>query len=238
MSRFNLRNFHAAAGAMILAGLALAAAPRNASAAGVSGRFVDDARGDAVADAALTGELGDAALFPATDAIAYHDHRYNFTVGAPPDGIGNDWTVHMTNVSGRAWTNLFFVADAGATIGNADGRVEDLLNAPGTLTDAFRIDATGANPNLLSESMLADGIFEPGESWEFAVANFDTGVSSLPPALTSPGVFAGSSPMAGLGGTNASIVGSPVPEPAALGAIALAGCSMLLRGRRRVSPAQ
>src|SRR3954462_4725434 len=194
-----------------------------------TGRFVDDVRGDSAADQMVGGgELGDATVFPIDRAIDYHTHRSYQLIGAADDGIANDWTLHMTNLSGQSWTNLFFVADAGATIGNADGTIEDIAQAPGVTTDAFHIDAAGVNANLLWESGAADGIFSPGEEWEFAITNFGTGAFTLPPELITPGIFAASPPMVSLGGTNASFLASPVPEPGALPMLgALAGVLLL-----------
>jgi|SRR5688500_15515946 len=208
--------------------------PAASAAAPVSGRFADDARGDAVADQLLTRELGDAAVFPAADALVYHDHRYGFTVGVPNDGVANDWTVHLTNVSGQAWRDVYFVADHGVTIGNADGTVEDLAGAPGAMNDAFRIDSVGANANLLHESMAIDGIFELGEEWEFVVSNFGTGATSRPPTLTTPGVFSGSSqpdPFTG----NASLLAVPVPEPSGAVVLMGLGAAALLKRIRRAN---
>ena len=218
---------------MMAVAVAAAFWPGNATAStvAVSGQFVDDGRGDAIAAQSLGGELGDDALFPIGSSIDYHTHRLYQDVGVPNDGLANDWNVHMTNVSGQAWTNLFFVADLGATVGNADGKVEDAANAASIFTDAFRIDALGSNVNLLSESISQDGIFEPGEEWEFGVMNFGTGLNALPPSFITPGIFSGSSPMVGLGGTNASILASPVPEPGVPAMIVFVA-SLLLRRRR------
>jgi hypothetical protein len=227
MKRQSLKNVLIAAAAVAISGATIAGANP------VAGQFVNDSRGDAIADLMLVREIGDAQLFPIGDAIFYHDHRAISPVGVADDGIANDWTVHMTNVSGQAFTNLFFVADVGATIGNADGTIEDTIGAPGVRSDAFRIDSLGTNPNLLMESILADGIFQPGEEWEFAVTNFGTGSNSFPPALISPGVFSGSSPMQSLGGTNSSILGVVVPEPSTLSIFALMALASL---RRRRSP--
>src|SRR5206468_1294042 len=69
--------------------------------------------------------------------------------------------------------------------------------------------------------------------WEFAVTNFGTQVHSLPPSLITPGTFAGSSPMQDLGGTNASILASPIPEPSALTATTAVVVSTLLVRRTR-----
>lgn len=222
---------------ILLIGAAVAGASASfvpsAEARPTSGQYVEDARGDAVPSQALTNELGDANLFPAFEALVYHDHRAYTYTGVPDDGLFNDWTVHLTNVSGQAWKDLFFVADLGVTIGNADGRVEDVLGAPGVLTDAFRIDSVGINAPLFHESMTADGILEVGEEWEFTVTNFGTGQNSMPPSLITPGRFAGSSTMQDLGGTNSSILAVPVPEPSTLGLFTLAALSMLARRRRR-----
>ena len=201
----------------------------------VAGQFTNDVRGDAISDLMLTREIGDAQLFPIGDSIVYHDHRAFGTVGVADDGIANDWLVHISNVSGQAFADLFFVADAGAAIGNADGTVIDTIGAPGVQTDAFRIDAQGANANLLTESMARDGILQPGEEWEFVVSNFNTGVNSFPPAINSPGVFSGSSPMQTFGGTNSSILGVTVPEPSTLSIVALMGLASLRRRRRRIA---
>jgi hypothetical protein len=226
------KNVHILLIGAAIAGASSFATP-SAEARPASGQYVEDARGDAIASRPLSNELGDATLFPTFEAIAYHDHRSNFYPGVADYGIFNDWTVHLTNVSGQAWKDLFFVADLGATIGNADGRVEDLGGAPGVLTDAFRIDSAGANAPLYHESITADGILQVGEEWEFAVTNFGTGFNSLPPSLVTPGKFAGSSPMVDFGGTNSSILAVPVPEPATLGLFTLAALSLLARRRRR-----
>ena len=203
---------------------------RPADAVPVSGQFHDDGRCDALPDQLIPRELGDVVTFPVNSAFAYHDHRYHIAVGVPDDGIANDWSVHLTNLSGQAWRDLYFVADGGATIGNADGKVEDLLGAPGAPADAFRIDALGVNANLIMESIAADGIFQAGEEWEFVVTNFGTGLNSLPPELKTPGVFAGSSPLGQTAG-NASILAAPVPEPMTVGPLLFAGAALLMRHR-------
>lgn len=229
MKRQSLKNVLIAAATIAMSGSTIAGANP------VAGQFVNDPRGDAIADLMLNREIGDNTLFPIGDAIFYHDHRAIATVGVADDGIANDWLVHMTNVSGLPFRDLFFVADAGATIGNADGTIEDMLGAPGQRNDAFRIDALGSNPNLLTESIAADGIFQPGEEWEFTVTNFGTGSNSFPPALISPGVFSGSSPMQSFGGTNSSILGITVPEPSTLSIFALMALASLRR-RRTAKP--
>jgi hypothetical protein len=171
--------------------------------------------------------------FPAAEQILV-----SVTDGPPvcvgDDGFVNDWKVSITNLTGLAWENLFFVANEALVVGNADGTVEDLA-APGIFGDAFRIDALGVNPNLVLESLAPDGIFAPGETWEFLVTNFtDTTpgakVKYPLPKIASLGV-AGASP----GKSNASIIAVQVsaPEPAMslLLGLALAGMGLLTRPR-------
>jgi hypothetical protein len=223
----------------LIASLPVLVATSFAVAEPISGSYADDTRGDVVPGQSLTRELGDAAHFSPADAFVYHDHRLNagVTVGVSDDGIANDWTVHLTNVSAQAWTNLFFVADLGASIGNADGTVEDAGGAPGVFTDAFRVDATGSNVNLFHESIAPDGILQPGEEWEFGVMNFNTGAVSMPPVFITPGQFAGSSqigPTGGINSGNASIIAiAVVPEPTTLCVLGLAGLAMLMRRSKR-----
>ena len=196
----------------------------------IVGHFIDDSRGQALPDQMLTNELGDATMFTISDALVYHDHRDSGPMAVPDDGIGNDWTVHIENVSGRWWRSLFFVADLGATIGNADGTVEDMAGAIGVMTDAFQIHTGGVNSSLISESMTADGLLEPGEELEFRVSNFGTGANSRPPQLTTPGVFAGSSPLDPFAG-NSSILATPLPEPSSILLLMIAGVALLARRR-------
>ncbi len=91
--------------------------------------------------------------------------------------MASDFIVTITNFTTFSWTDLFFVADAGIFVGNADGKIKD--------GEAFKIDKTGINTPLISESMARDFIFEPGESWTFIVQDWD-----LPRSPTSRGASA------------------------------------------------
>ena len=62
------------------------------------------------------------------------------------------------------------MADPGIEILNLDGIIIPPSGALQGLV-AFKIDSVGGNASLV-ESIAADGIFEPGESWTFAVINF------------------------------------------------------------------
>jgi hypothetical protein len=198
MTRF-LRSFN-------VLSILLVVVAQAANAVSVTAPFVDDARCDPVLDQTLTHELGGPpfAVWPIDSTIAFG------SISAPPicaAGPNPNWEVTITNFSPIAYTDLFFVADEGNTIGNADGTIFG--------QDAFRIDAIGpTNANLLFESIAADGIFDPFESWTFLVSDFlvTTGPSGAP--------FFGSFGVAGptTGGivSNASIVANPVPIPAAV----------------------
>ena len=104
----------------------------------------------------------------------------------------------MANLSPYSYTDLFFVADAGISVGT--------------------VTVTGINDNLLGESGLVNEIFESGETWRFIVTNV-LFPASVPPLLVfdSAGGFAGNSP--GFPPGTASIPGTqlqPVPVPAAV----------------------
>jgi len=202
----------------------------------VLGQYIDDARCDQIPNQVLPDELDEQNIFPINESIrSVPTLTPNFTICVAPDPIPtNDWVVDITNTSGQAWRNLFFVCDHGVTVGNADGNMIDTLNAPGVTTDAFRIDGTvtaGINSNLLAESGIPDEIFAPGETWRFAVSNYMAPNSAggfSPPQFLTPGVFAGGSNFPNSPG-NASILASPVPEPSVVSLIALGAGALLLR---------
>lgn len=86
-----------------------------------------------------------------------------------PTGFGTcssvvNTLITMTNMSGTDWTNVWYVADPETTVSNFDGLVNGEL--------AFKIDSVGANAPLVFESLVADGIFQAGEVWEFILGDF------------------------------------------------------------------
>ena len=213
---------------------ALASASVNtAMAVPVNGLYIEDSRCDVVAGKSLTHELGDQSTFPTNEALKIVVSQTSAVICVANDGIANDWVVQMTNVSGQAWNNLFFVANSNINVGNADGSVVDFGNAA-ILSDAFRIDGTvtpGSN-NSLVESGVADEIFSPGETWRFLVTNFQhpSGVSPVP-GFYSPGAFAGTTSVTTP--DTASILATPyVPEPSGMAMLGIAAGSLLLRRRR------
>jgi hypothetical protein len=149
-------------------------------------------------------ELGEGPAFPQEESIIASTDSSNTIDVCQYDESNLKLDVDITNNSGFSWTNVFFVADPGIFISNADGLINSGL--------AFRIDATGDNQPLLSESIAANGIFEPGERWDFIVQDWS---GSVPINFSSLGVGSSSDINAT---SEASIVADllPIPEPATL----------------------
>jgi len=240
MKRNNTRNRLFTATTLAAASMiSISQLAQTARAVPVLGIYHEDPRCDTLPNQTLTHELGEQQFFPINEAFAVNVNPATFTVCVPDDGIPNDWIVSITNVSGTAWKNLFFVADLGIKVGNADGSMEDAIGAPNVLSDAFRIDGTvtvGLNNNLLGESGPVDEIFQPGETWRFNVSNFagPAGTAPFPPIFRTPGQFAGSSPFVIPPISTASILAIPaVPEPTVIGLIGCVTGALLLRRPRR-----
>ena len=229
-------SLRAAALAPALLAAGLLASPDPAHAVPVNGSYVEDARCDVVPSQTLGHEIGETAGFPIDERIAVFVSQAFTYECVGDDGAPNDFVVQMTNLSQYAYTDLFFVADDGILIGNADGVVEDVLGAPGVFADAFEIDGTvtlGVNNPLLNESGIVNEIFEPGETWRFVVTNV-LFPANIPPQLVfdSVGGFAGSS--SGFPLSTASILGNQVvPEPSTALLVGLGLASLAAARRRR-----
>jgi hypothetical protein len=169
--------------------------------------FVDDPRCDPHT-ITLTHELGIKPPFPADEAIAAGATPTQMPITCPlilNDPLIPDYIVTITNLTTIKWTDLFFVADKGVSVGNADGTINE--------GDAFKIDTglgAGINTPLLSESLAADLIFEPAETWTFIVIDF---ASTLGPVFPTFGSIAVGKDSTGVPDSWASIVAIPVDEP-------------------------
>jgi hypothetical protein len=119
---------------------------------------------------------------------------------------------------------VHYVADpdttgvGGTTISNEDGLVN--------LGQAFRIDTVGINTPLVNESMLANGVFQPGEFWTFIIQDYQNAAGLGPANFNSIGVGAASPG----GPSSGSIIAHIIPEPGALGLVTPA---VLVAARRR-----
>jgi len=150
---------------------------------------------------------------------------------SPPTG---SVLVNITNtvIPPKAFTDVWYVGDVETTFSNFDG-FADIGGGP---LPAFRIDPTGANTPLQSESIAYNGIWEPGENWGFIIDSYST-PSGLPPsAIDSPGIDSITPPSSG------SIIvfdafGESPPIPIVGGTIIpLDTTALLVAGAQTISP--
>ncbi len=197
----------------------------------VDGRYLEDPRCDDFGPLIAVEELGTTAVFPTDERI---EAISTFTqdaacIGEPDNPSIPNSLVVMTNLTGRAWNDLFYVGDVQTSFTNIDGfATSDEVPPPGSfLTFAFRIDSIGLNRPLVFESMTADGIFEVGETWHFIIQDYTNSLGLPADALGSPDFSGGSfaDPM-----SSGSIVQFIVPTPASA---ALLGLAALTIRRRR-----
>lgn len=178
---------------------------------------------DLLAVPSLVDELGLVGVFPDDEII---DAKDSFTdqIACPdsytPFGVPNT-LVEITNLTPTPFDSLWYVADPQTRFSNVDGFVNG--------EEAFKIDAVGLNRPLVSESGVADGVFSPGETWQFVIDNYSNTLSLPAANLVSPGAVGGLS-----GGdtvSSGSIIATPIPEPATC-LLALSALAMS-RSRRR-----
>jgi len=183
--------------------------------------FVEDARCDAIVPApTMNHELGINPPFPLGETISVTVSNPGIfgSCASHPNGVPPDYQVSITNLSGKSWFDVFFVADAGNAVGNADGTI---LGG-----DAFRIDNFGINQPLTGGDD-GDLIFEPNETWTFNVEDWFAG-AGVPLTFGSIGVGVNSG-----AGSSASIVANQVPAPAMPLLFGLAALGLLVRNRTR-----
>ncbi|MDP6567286.1 MAG: PEP-CTERM sorting domain-containing protein [Alphaproteobacteria bacterium] len=146
------------------------------------------------------------------------DHTPCFSAYDDPETLNVE--VMIVNMTGKAWHDLWFVADELAAFANVDADVGEIGGDPPFFPgSAFRIDDIGANTPLTLESMTADGIFEVDETWIFTVQDW----GGAPVSFGSIGIGGASDMFSDpFGESSASIIAReygpppPVPEPATL----------------------
>ena len=184
-------------------------------------------------------EIGDATEFPPDEALFAVDlGATNFAPCPSNNGTLPEVVVDIRNLTGRAWKEVWYVADQETDVSNFDGEANDILSPP--VHEAFRIDHDvsdpgGINHPLIFESMTVDGIWEVGETWQFVLQDYFNTLGLPASAITSIGVgSASSTPATGIIDSSGSIIGIPIPEPASA---ALCGLSLaaLAVSRRRLA---
>lgn len=209
------------------AAIALSALALSASAEPISGVYVDIPDCDNHGFQQAVEEFGDPSVFASDEAIE-HVATFTQTSACPPmdnPSIPNRLVV-IRNLTGRFLDNLYYVGDPETGFTNVDG-LGFGAGSPGIAGLAFRIDSFGLNRPLIFESLTFDGIFEPGETWQFIVQDYTEPFGLPPDAFFSVGM-AGDS-LTPVPFSSASIVRF-VPAP---GTAALAGLAVLAAARRR-----
>jgi len=208
--------------------VSIAALAGLAAANPVNGQYIDIADCDTNGPRQAREELG-TFIFPPDELIDSHAAPTQLIACSTDDPSMSNFLITITNLTGRDWTDLFYVADTGTSISNVDGLAESAA-APGVFEQAFRIDALGLNRPLVFESFAADGVFAAGETWQFILQDY-TNAAGGPPEAFSSLDFAGASPsIPGAAVSTGSIVQFVVPAP---GSAALLGFGGLLAVRRR-----
>jgi len=116
----------------------------------------------------LVDELGNKPAFPDDEWIVSLSSSTD-TDACPPIS-SNNVLVSITNKSPFAFSDLWYVVDDGTVITNFDGGVD--IPVDPMFNRAFKIDSVGINKPLVSESIVVNGIFESGETWEFILDDY------------------------------------------------------------------
>ncbi len=192
----------------------------------VNGTYFDDPNHcDNHGTLLIVEEIGRAPMFPTTCRITA-SWAFSSVTACPMTDNPNipNVEIRITNISGRVWTDLFYVGNIETSFSNYDGFGVSTTSPAGAHGLAVKIDSVGGNTPLIFESGAADGIFSVGESWVFVLQDWGNGVGFAPDMLDSLD-FAGFSFI-----SSGSIVATMVPAPGSLAFLAAGG--LLIRRRR------
>jgi hypothetical protein len=207
----------------------VAALAGSAMASPVNGVYLDGPDCDINGPRQAVEEIG-TVIFPADELVATSSSQTTLSSCLTDDPTLSNFLITMTNLTGKDWTDLFYVADVETTISNADGEAASAV-VPGTRTLAFRIDSVGSNTPLVFESMGSNGIFEAGETWQFILQDYTNAAGGPPEAFSSFDFAGASTAFPGITDSTGSIVQFLVPAPSSVALLGLGGM-MTLRRRR------
>ena len=184
--------------------------------------FNDSAHCDPLMIPTNVDEIGHREIFPADEALAHDSTQTFFPVcSAHDDPDLFDALVYITNLTQRDLREVWYVADKETSISNWDGFADDVgFSIPLPFGhESFRIDNQVSDPlgqhhPLISESMLTDGIWQAGETWEFVLQDYTNTLGASADSFTSIGVGTASFDVAGIIPSSGSIIA--VPEPASI----------------------
>ncbi|MEM8681156.1 MAG: hypothetical protein AAGF97_17555 [Planctomycetota bacterium] len=162
--------------------------------------------------------------FPTDELIDHKTTGFGYPVCFPNDDpTMPDPIVAITNLTGRTFSEVWYVADVETRISNVDGLVEDAsLAAAGfpPQREAFRIDNDLSDPGGLHHPLIGEsipnGLFDPGETWRFVLQDYANLSGVAPDMFTSIGVGTASMDVSGAIPSSGSIIAIPVPEPSAM----------------------
>ncbi len=146
--------------------------------------------------------------------------------------------VYITNITfpEQSFSHVWYVGNPNTYLSNVDGYVTQQGYEDLGAGLAFLIDTEGKNRPLLSESINPDGIFEPGETWEFIIQDFSTGTwGPTADEINSIGVAGGSLAGGAVASdymSSGSIIALPIPEPSVAMLLGSALVAFVGRGRR------
>ena len=180
-------------------------------------------------------ELGNEPTFPEDERIESWEVPWGGWIPCPTDyKDGVVVQVAMRNLTGRTFYEgeVFYVADAGTSLSNWDEWVGQVDFDPG---QAFMIDRRAAlggqwgqkNTPLVAESFIMDGIWQPGEIWQFVIQDYTSSWNGSPADFGSLGIGGAS----GGGLSTGSIV--IIPEPGTAMLLLLGGWLLAFGTRRR-----
>jgi len=218
MNRTTKKSLVAIAGVMTISATTALAVPTL-----VNG--VDTPGCDVLAVPTNVDELG-TQVFPANETIL------SAFVGTTPlpacpssDTAAPNFVVEITNMTGIAWPQVWYVGNPGTTLSNEDGIIAG--------QHVFLINSVSSDLNnpLTFESMTPDSIFQPGEIWRFTIDDYFNSFGLAPHLFGQIGV-PDTFPIPPITSGNI-IAGGIVPEPSTTAILMIGACALLARRRRR-----